>query len=198
MQQRIDTYFGNLARLIRETEVTDVIGTRRSMEQGFLMVQKAAHAANDSGNKIMFIGNGGSAGIASHMAIDFSKNGKLRSMTFNDPAALTCLSNDLGYDRVFAEQIAFHARPGDVLIAISSSGRSANILLGVAAARERRCRIVTFSGFDENNDLRRTGEVNFYVRSHEYGFVEIAHLSLCHAILDLGTGWADSFSATAR
>src|SRR5262249_17275477 len=163
-----------LARLIRETEVTDGVGISRSLEHGFLVVHKAAHAAHDSGNKIMFIGNGGSAGIASHMAIDFSKNGKLRSMTFNDAAAFTCLSNDLGYERVFAEQIAFHSRVGDLLIAISSSGRLANILFAAAAARERSCRVITFSGFDENNDLRRAGEVNFYVRSWEYGFVEIA------------------------
>ncbi len=198
MEQRIDAYFGNLARLIREAEVTDSMGTRRSLEQGFLMVHRAARAAHDNGNKIMFIGNGGSASIASHMAIDYSKNGKLRSLAFNDAASLTCLSNDLGYERVFAEQVAFHARPGDLLIAISSSGRSPNILVAAAAARERSCRVITFSGFDENNDLRRAGEVNFYVRSREYGFVEIAHLSLCHAILDLGTGWADTFSATAR
>jgi D-sedoheptulose 7-phosphate isomerase len=84
------------------------------------------------------------------------------------------------------------------LIAISSSGRSANILVAAAAARERNCRVFTFSGFDENNDLRREGEVNFYVRSREYGIVEIAHLSLCHAILDLGIGWTDAFSATAK
>ena len=73
----------------------------------------------------MFVGNGGSAGIASHLAIDFSKNGGLRSLAFNDASALTCLGNDLGYENVFAKQIDFHARAGDLLIAISSSGRSA-------------------------------------------------------------------------
>ena len=83
----------------------------------------------------MFVGNGGSAGIASHLAIDFSKNGGMRAMAFNDPSALTCLGNDLGYENVFAKQIEFHGRAGDLLIAISSSGRSPNILNAVKAAR---------------------------------------------------------------
>src|SRR6516164_7294600 len=99
--------------------------------------------------------------------------------------ALTCLGNDLGYENVFAKQLDLHARPGDFLIAISSSGRSPNILGAVKAARAQDCRIVTFSGFAAENELRRTGDLNFYVRSHEYGFVELAHLALCHAVLDI-------------
>jgi D-sedoheptulose 7-phosphate isomerase len=110
-------------------------------------------------------------------------------MAFNDPSALTCLGNDLGYENVFAKQIEFHARAGDLLIAISSSGRSPNILAAVTAARARNCRVVTYSGFTEDNDLRRTGDVNFFVRSREYGFVEVSHLALCHAVLDIDMGW---------
>jgi D-sedoheptulose 7-phosphate isomerase len=185
----VDNYFATLAGAIRQAETTDESGTALPLEEGFERVRKSAHAAHDSGNKIVFIGNGGSAGIASHLAIDFSKNGGLRSLAFNDPSALTCLGNDLGYENVFAKQLDFHARPGDLLIAISSSGRSPNILAAVMTARARDCHVVTFSGFDERNDLRRTGDVNFYVRSGEYGFVEVAHLALCHAILDLDMGW---------
>jgi D-sedoheptulose 7-phosphate isomerase len=110
-------------------------------------------------------------------------------LAFNDPSALTCLGNDLGYENVFAKQLEFHARPGDFLIAISSSGRSPNILGAVKTARARDCRIATFSGFTQENELRRTGDVNFYVRSREYGFVEVAHLALCHAVLDIDMGW---------
>jgi D-sedoheptulose 7-phosphate isomerase len=185
----MDNYFGTLADLIRQTETTDGSARPLPLEDGFERVRKAAHVAHDAGNKIVFIGNGGSAGIASHLAIDFSKNGGLRALAFNDPSALTCLGNDLGYENVFAKQLDFHARPGDLLVAISSSGRSPNILAAVKMARSRDCRVVTFSGFTEGNDLRRTGDVNFFVRSGEYGFVEIAHLALCHAILDLDMGW---------
>ena len=146
-------------------------------------------ATHDTGNKLMFIGNGGSAGIASHMAIDYSKNGGIRSLAFNDGAALTCIGNDLGYDNVFAKQVDLHARPGDLLVAISSSGKSMNILKAADTARERGCTVYTFSGFGADNPLRTYGDLNFYVNSGEYGFVEISHLALIHSILDLEMGW---------
>jgi D-sedoheptulose 7-phosphate isomerase len=186
---RAKLYFDELSRLIRGAEVTDGSGKSLRLDDAFARVAAAAHSAHQAGNKLMFIGNGGSAGIASHLAIDFSKNGGLRSLAFNDAAALTCLANDLGYDAVFSHQVELHGCPGDILLAISSSGRSRNILAAAAAARERRVGVITFSGFDADNDLRFAGDVNFYVRSDEYGFVEIAHLSLCHAILDLDKGW---------
>jgi D-sedoheptulose 7-phosphate isomerase len=188
-EQQLDQYFGTLAGLLRAAEVTDRASRNLSLSEGCEWVRKAAHDTHDAGNKIIFIGNGGSAGIASHLAIDFSKNGGLRALAFNDPSALTCLGNDLGYENVFAKQLDFHARPADLLIAISSSGRSPNILGAVKMARTRDCKVATFSGFTEENELRRTGDVNFYVCSREYGFVEIAHLALCHAVLDIDMGW---------
>ena len=148
-----------------------------------------AQEAHDAGNKIMIVGNGGSAGIASHTAIDFSKNANLRALAFNDSSALTCLGNDFGYEHVFAKQIEFHGKPHDLLIAISSSGGSPNILNAVAAARARNIRAVTFSGFKADNPLRRSGDLNFYVPASEYGFVEMAHQALLHALLDLKIGW---------
>src|SRR5262245_46760173 len=189
LREQLTRYVATLADAIDHAEVTDATGAAMSLERGCEWVRRAAYEAHDSGHKIMFVGNGGSAGIASHLAIDYSKNGGLRSLAFNDPSALTCLGNDLGYENVFAKQIDFHARPGDLLIAISSSGRSPNILAAVKAARARNCPVVTYSGFTEDNDLRRTGDMNFFVRSGEYGFVEIAHLALCHAVLDIDMGW---------
>jgi len=189
MRNRVGPYFATLSRLILETEVTDASGHPLSLDDAFAKVGAAAHSVHEAGNKIMFIGNGGSASLASHLAIDFCKNGGLRALAFNDASALTCLGNDLGYQNVFAKQLEFHARAGDLLIAISSSGCSPNILAAVAAARTANVGVVTFSGFGRDNELRRAGDLNFYVRSSEYGFVEVAHLSLCHAILDLDMGW---------
>jgi D-sedoheptulose 7-phosphate isomerase len=122
------------------------------------------------------------------MATDYSKNGDVRAMALNDSSMLTCLGNDLGYDRVFAKQIELYARPDDLVIAISSSGRSANILNAVKAARAAKCAVVTLSGFTANNPLRHLGDINFYVASDRYGFVEIGHLTICHAILDFICG----------
>src|SRR6201982_1841570 len=135
-----------------------------------------ARATHSAGNKLIFVGNGGSAAIASHMATDYSKNGNIRALALNDGSMLTCLGNDLGYDRVFAKQIELHARPDDLVIAISSSGRSANILNAVDAAAAAKCAVVTFSGFTPDNPLRRLGDLNFYIDADRYGFVEIGHL----------------------
>lgn len=185
----LDSYFRTLADLLKSAEATDGTKRKLALDEGCEWFRRAAHEAHDAGNKIMFVGNGGSAGISSHLAIDFSKNGGLRAMAFNDPSAMSCLGNDLGYENVFAKQIELHGRSGDLLVAISSSGRSPNILKAVKAARATNCKVVTFSGFTEDNDLRSAGDVNFFVRSKEYGFVEVAHLALCHAVLDIDMGW---------
>jgi D-sedoheptulose 7-phosphate isomerase len=122
------------------------------------------------------------------MATDYSKNGNVRSLALNDGSMLTCLGNDLGYNQVFAKQIELHARAGDLVVAISSSGRSENILNAVNAARKAECAVVTFSGFTPDNPLRGLGDINFYIASDRYGFVEIGHLTICHAILDFICG----------
>lgn len=159
-------------------------GQPLTLEAAIVWAVESARRVTKGDNKIVFVGNGGSAGIASHMAIDYSKNGGMRALAFNDGAALTCLSNDFGYDKVFSTQIDLHGRSGDLLMAISSSGQSASILNAVGMARARGMEIVTFSGFRADNPLRRLGDVNFFVDSDQYGFVEIIHLSLIHAVLD--------------
>src|SRR5215469_8911917 len=172
-------YIDTLAALLRATEVSTDTRATMPLDEGIAWMRDVARETHRRGNKIIFIGNGGSAGIASHLAIDYSKNGSLRSLALNDAAALTCLSNDLGFEKVFSEQIALHGRQGDLLVAISSSGASANILNAVKAARRVAVSIVTLSGFAPDNPLRQTGDINFYVRSDAYGFVEVAHLALC-------------------
>lgn len=192
MFAHLPQYFKKLESLLQEVVATDREGKQIRCEDACRWVRDAAHEAHDLGHKVMFVGNGGSAGIASHLAIDYSKNGQLRSLAFNDAAALTCLGNDLGYGNVFSAQIHLHGRPGDLLVAISSSGRSPNIVGAALAARELGSGIATFSGFSEDNELRQMGDVNFFVPSGEYGFVEVAHLALCHAILDIDMGWSSS------
>ncbi|MBF0466414.1 MAG: SIS domain-containing protein [Nitrospirae bacterium] len=134
--------------------------------------------------KVMFIGNGGSAAIASHMAIDFWKNGRIKATAFNDPSLLTCIANDYGYEFVFEKPIEMFADNGDVLIAISSSGNSKNILNGADMAVKKSCPVITLSGFKPDNPLRKKGGINFYVPSNVYGIVEVIHQYICHLILD--------------
>ncbi len=137
-----------------------------------------------AGGRLILIGNGGSASIASHMAVDFWKNTGIRALAFNDSSLLTCISNDYGYEHVFEKPIEMFAEPADTLIAISSSGQSENILLAVKAARAKGVKVITLSGFDKDNPLRKLGDANFYVPSESYGHVEIVHLSICHCLVD--------------
>lgn len=192
MQSRIDHYFSVLADLPRRAIITDRQGQAVPTAQAYEAAISAMCQTHERGNKLIFIGNGGSAGIASHCAIDYSKNGNIRATALSDSAALTCLANDLGYENVFAKQIDLHAREGDLLMAISSSGQSPNIVKAVETAYRRGCTVYTFSGFSEGNPLRKMGHLNFYVHSGEYGFVEISHLALIHSLLDLKIGWGKS------
>lgn len=138
-----------------------------------------------TGRKVMWIGNGGSAAIASHGAIDFWKNGGIRSVSFNEGPLLTCIGNDFGYEAVFQKPLDMFAEQNDVLIAISSSGKSENILNGVRMAKEKGCTVITLSGFSADNPLRTMGDINFYVPSDHYGHVELVHGILCHSLVDL-------------
>ncbi len=192
MKKRIGRYFSQLGALPLAAQVTGLDGRAIALEEFFDDAIRRMRAAHAAGNTLIFIGNGGSAAIASHMAIDFTKNGGIRAVAMNDASALTCLSNDLGYENVFAKQIEMHARTGDVLIAISSSGNSDNILRALSAARDKGCAVITLSGFSPNNALRQRGDLNLYVPSGEYGFVEVTHLSLCHALLDIASGCGDA------
>lgn len=140
--------------------------------------------AQAAGRKVIMVGNGGSAGIASHQAVDYWKNGGIRAVAFNDASLLTCIGNDLGFENLFSAPIERFADPEDLVFAISSSGASPNILNASKAARTTGCRLVTFSGFDPANPLRSQGDMNFHVASSSYGLVEILHLYIIHSILD--------------
>src|ERR1019366_8564192 len=176
--REIRRYFTTLSDYLTDAAASSASGHALDMADAVNDVMGLARGAHASGNKVIFVGNGGRAAIASHMATDYSKNGDIRSLALNDSSMLTCLSNDLGYDRVFAKQIELHGRPDDLVIAISSSGRSANIVNAVKAARTTRCAVVTLSGFAADNPLRRLGDINFYIASDRYGVVEIGHLTI--------------------
>lgn len=189
MDGQLEAYLAAVGRLGAAIEATDAGGARVRLGAATARAVAMAEATKRDGTRVLFVGNGGSAAIASHMATDWMKNGGFASTAFNDGAALTCLGNDLGYDQVFARQIQAHARAGDLLIAISSSGNSPNILNAVSAARAKRCDVITLTGFAPENKLRGRGDLNFWVPSPLYGFVELSHLAICSAIFDLAMGW---------
>jgi D-sedoheptulose 7-phosphate isomerase len=180
----IENYYKTLSLLFNSIKVTDKEGNEIGFFCGIENVCSLIKLQADSGGKLMFIGNGASASIASHMSTDCWKNGGIKAVAFNDSSLLTCISNDFGYKYVFEKPIEMFADNDDILFAISSSGRSENILKGVHAAKSKECNIITLSGFKDDNPLSVMGDYNFYVPSQEYGPVEIIHHSICHSILD--------------
>ena len=185
MRDNAQKYFDDLTTKSKSVKVTGPEGQSIEFFEAIEVVSREIIKRTDAGNKLMFIGNGASAAISSHMATDYWKNGGMRSIAFNDSSLLTCISNDYGYPYVFEKPIEMFADPKDILMAVSSSGKSENIINGVNAARSKDCCVITFSGFSPNNQLSKTGDYNFHVSSPHYGPVEIIHLSICHCICDL-------------
>ncbi|MGN0349341.1 MAG: SIS domain-containing protein [Roseburia sp.] len=134
--------------------------------------------------KLFFIGNGGSAGIASHMTVDFMKNGGMRTCSLYDASVLTCMGNDYGYEYIFSKPLEYLGEEGDLLVAISSSGNSQNIVNAIHAAQKKKMRIVTFSGFERNNKIIGMGELNVHVPICHYGIVESIHNLILQQLVD--------------
>lgn len=176
-------YLQNLISCLEKVEC-DSAGAHITYDQMITALIDNLVDMRDSKSKVFFIGNGGSAGISMHMTTDFLKNGRARTHSMHDPATFTCLANDYGYENVFSKQVEMAADAGDVLIAISSSGRSENILRAVRLARDMKCHIVTLSGFAQNNPLRKLGDWNIYVPCDSYGIVESIHQLILQQVVD--------------
>ena len=161
-------------------------GSGGPMEIGAAFDQwvQLTHNVHTAGGAVYIVGNGGSAMIASHMAIDACKNGHLRALAFNDPAMLTAAANDISFDEVFALPLARLGRKGDLLITISSSGNSPNVVRALEVGRDLGMHRVTLSGKKPDNRSRTMGDLNFYIPADRYGWVESAHQVVIHHWLD--------------
>jgi D-sedoheptulose 7-phosphate isomerase len=164
--------------------VTGLDGQPISMADGFARWIELTRAIHDRSDSLYFIGNGASAAMASHMAADATKNGQLRAFTFNDPSLLTATGNDVSFENVFALPLSRLARPGDMLVTISSSGNSPNIVAALETARARGLTIITLSGKGSDNRCRSLGHLNFYIPAGRYGWVESSHQVVLHYWLD--------------
>ncbi len=183
-EKELYSYLGAFLNILHNIETTDRNGDELELAAGIRDGVEMIHALKLDGGKLIFIGNGGSAAIASHQATDFIRACAIPALAPLDFTLLTCMGNDLGYENIFSEPLKLLAGPEDVLVAISSSGKSANILKAVAAMREKNLRVITLSGFSPDNPLRKLGDINFYVPSDSYRHVESAHLFMCNWLLD--------------
>ena len=134
--------------------------------------------------RVIIFGNGGSAAIASHAVVDLNKAASVKALCFTDPSVLTCYANDFGYENAYAKALERHGESNDLVIVISSSGQSENMIRVAKMAKQLSCSLVTFSGFEPDNPLRSLGDVNFYCRSSKYNMVENTHQVWLLAIID--------------
>jgi len=167
------SYFGDMATSVRSVDTGSLIAAAD------LIRKRSA-----SGGKIIIVGNGGSAAMASHVSVDLTKAARIRAINFNEADLLTCYSNDYGYDMWVDKALESYADKSDVAILISSSGKSPNIINGVAAAHRLGLSTVTFSGFGSDNPLRNLGHINFWCNSDKYNVVEMTHHIWLLSIVD--------------
>ncbi len=170
-------------------DFSDLVKPDENIVDQLVEVAHLLITVSNMGKKTLVFGNGGSAAIASHFSVDLTKNAGIRCMNFNEADLITCFSNDYGFERWVEKAVDFYGDKGDLLIVISSSGSSNNMLNGVAAARNRNFKaVVTFSGFMEDNPLRKLGDINLWLDSRAYNFVENIHQVWLLAIVDLIIG----------
>ena len=177
-------YVVQLTQCLDELVVSDKEGQFMNNEEGLHRWCSMTDHLQKINNTMYFVGNGASAMMASHMAADASKNGGFRAMAFNDQALMTAVSNDINYEQSFAVPLKRFANSGDVLVTISSSGNSPNVIAAIEAAMELKMQVITLSGMKQDNKSRQIGDLNFYVPAETYGLAECSHQSILHCWLD--------------
>ena len=185
-------YLRRFTDLLLATQSTNGNGDSLNLDAAMGQVVDRIRQVRNSHGVVLLVGNGGSAAIASHMQNDISKAAGIKALVFTEQPLLTALTNDNGYDTAFEFNTNLWAARGDLMIAISSSGSSENILRASRAALNAGANLVTMSGFKSDNQLRSLGEVNLYVASSMYGYVETAHAALGHYLTDAAAGLLDN------
>ena len=181
---RWEDYSQSFASLLSSLVVTDRQGNEMRRDAGFRIWTDWTLRAKLERGCVYFIGNGASAAMACHTSTDVAKSARVRTQVFTDAALMTAVANDVAYEEVFAEPLSWSMNSGDVLVAISSSGNSANVTRAVERARELNGHCVTLSAMSPINSLRNLGDVNFYLPAMTYGLAETSHAAILHHFVD--------------
>lgn len=178
-------YVSEFIEILEQTKI--YVATREALtyEEGINKLVDCFTKHKQDRSQIFFIGNGGSSAIASHMTADFMKNGGMNTYSVYDNAVTTCMGNDYGYEYVFSKPLEFLARGNDLLVAISSSGNSRNIVNAVNVAKTKGMEVITLTGFKADNVIKQRGKFNIYVPSEKYGIVESIHNLILQQIVDV-------------
>lgn len=175
LNKYLDEYYGSLIKLIKDYQSNDKI----------IKISNLISNIKKKNKKIMVFGNGGSAAIVNHFTVDVTKMFKVKCINLNESSIITCFSNDFGFHNWIKEAINHYADKDDLVILISSSGMSLNMINGAKMAVQKKCKLVTFSGFSKNNKLRKIGNINIWVNSSVYNFVENLHQIYLLSVVDL-------------
>jgi len=176
-QQFIKEYYQECAEYLTNCDVSGSVIAAKKM----ILDTKSA------GGKLIFAGNGASASIANHASLDFTKQGKVRSVNFNESAFITAFSNDFGYEHWVEKALEHYGEKGDTVILVSCSGTSKNVVNAAHYAKNNGINVITFTGFSELNPLKEAGDINFWIDSKAYNIIEGIHqiwlLSICDLII---------------
>ena len=156
--------------------------------QDFLKIVKILKKIKKDKKKVILVGNGGSAAMASHVSVDLTKICKIRAINFNEADLLTCFANDYGYENWVKKALYSYADKGDLLICISRSGKSKNIINGAKFAKKIGCKVITLTGFDKKNYVKKIGHINLWLNSKNYNLVEMTHHVWLLSIVDFIAG----------
>lgn len=180
-----DQYINELMHTLEDTRIYIDGGEAFDYETGMKVLVECFTKHKKADTQIFFIGNGGSSAIASHMTADFMKNGGMKTYSLYDNAVTTCMGNDYGYESVFSRPLEFLGQENDLLVAVSSSGNSQNIVNAINTANAKNMETITFTGFQNDNRSKQLGTINVYVPSEKYGIVESIHNLMLQQIVDL-------------
>ena len=174
-----------IGSLLNALSIRDGDGVDFELDEGLECWANHTRDVRAKAGTVFLIGNGASASMASHLSADLAKNAHVHTEVFSDLSLITAISNDMGYDQVFVEPLRRRGKRGDMLVAISSSGRSENILKSVEIGGQMGLTVVTLSGMDSDNPLRTLGDLNIYISGKTYGEVETCHAAVLHYWMDL-------------
>ncbi len=185
MKPFYDDYMTIVFNGLREMQTTGRDGLDIEPEKAVrLWCEHAKKVRDDLHGLTFFCGNGASASMAEHMSHDWFQNAKMNTYTCSEVSHITAISNDLSYEDVFSYRIERILSEKDILVTISSSGNSPNIVKALQAGREKGVYCITLSGMKADNRSRALGDLNFYVPLDYYGLVESTHAVILHAALD--------------
>jgi D-sedoheptulose 7-phosphate isomerase len=178
-------WLNSLHTVLTSAEVSQKGGPKLDLDKGLNAVQEQLKAARQRGGTVYWVGNGGSLAVCNHLSQDVLNKLKLRSIALSESSLLTCMANDFGYAEIYARPLQTLLRAEDLLIAISSSGKSQSIIKPVELCLSRNIAVIALSAFTPDNPLRKLpADVSIYLPCDLYGLAEVGHEAFLHAAIE--------------